>query len=280
MLLQRVARGAAARARVVRKRDALLVANQIRNLCAIREREAAGVAAFESVVERSGFAGLRTPLGRVRVVDVDTVLDTRDSYPKGWTHGMSALQAELAGPEQRVAQVACGMRHTLVRASDGRVFAFGENDKNQLGHGLGTMAAAEPRPRVVGALLRLPAHRLVAHIACGSDFSVALSTAGALFSWGGNAHGQLGLGREARGAPTVPAPTRVAGFGARKPLTVACGNAHCVAAMDDGTVFTWGSAAQVGQGVFRPGHGDADAPTIEIASTTRFAAEPTSTLSA
>ena len=154
------------------------------------------------------------------------------------------------------------MRHTLVRASDGRVFAFGENDKNQLGHGLGTMAAAEPRPRVVGALLRLPAHRLVAHIACGSDFSVALSTAGALFSWGGNAHGQLGLGREARGAPTVPAPTRVAGFGVRKPLTVACGNAHCVAAMDDGTVFTWGSAAQVGQGVFRPGHGDADAPTI------------------
>ena len=260
MLLQRVARGAAARQRVVRQRNALLVANQIRSLCSIRERELESVNEFEKVVEETGFGGLRTPLGRMRVVDVDTVLDTSNSYPKGWTHGMSSLQAEIAGPEGRIAQVACGMRHTLIRSSDGRVFAFGLNDHDQLGHGLGTMAAAEPKPRVIGSLLRLPQHRLISHVACGSDFSIAISSQGGLFSWGGNSHGQLGLGREARGAATVPTPSRVSGFEGKKPLVVACGAVHVVAAMDDGTVYTWGAGAQIGQGVFQPGRGDCNTP--------------------
>ena len=74
-------------------------------------------------------------------------------------------------------------------------------------------AAAEAIPRA-------PRRRAaVAHVACGAEHSLAASVCGAVFGWGANYFGQLGLGHTAdqllprrlprfEAAPDAPAPRR------------------------------------------------------------------------
>ena len=72
--------------------------------------------------------------------------------------------------------------------------------------------------RVAGALAGLR----IAAIAGGHKYSAAITVDGALYTWGQNNYGQLGLGdRSTRDAPVLvalPVPGRV--------LTVACGVDH------------------------------------------------------
>ena len=90
---------------------------------------------------------------------------------------------------QSVVQVATGVSHTLCLTESGDLFAFGENNHGQLGLGdaaLGNVLT----PRRVDFLKGLP----IRSISCGSHHSVAVSWSGAVYAWGKNSYGQLGLG--------------------------------------------------------------------------------------
>jgi E3 ubiquitin-protein ligase HERC4 len=88
-----------------------------------------------------------------------------------------------------VVQVATGSDHTLTLTDCGALFAFGDNTHGQLGLGDAALKSTLT-PRRVEFLRGLP----IRSIACGGGHSIAVSWSGAVYAWGKNTHGQLGLG--------------------------------------------------------------------------------------
>ena len=75
-------------------------------------------------------------------------------------------------------QVCCGLNHTLAVSCDGMTaWAFGDGDYGKLGNGSN---AAEMKPAVIEKLNGLG----IIKIAAGTQFSVALSKSGAVYTWG------------------------------------------------------------------------------------------------
>jgi len=85
----------------------------------------------------------------------------------------------------KIVQVACGVAHSLILTRFGMVFSTGSGLRGALGHGDQNDKTEATR---IKALTSVP----VAQIACGDDFSLAVSVTGELFTWGGNKYGQLG----------------------------------------------------------------------------------------
>lgn len=148
----------------------------------------------------------------------------------------------------RVAQVdatvaAAGFNHVTVIARGGRLLAWGDNERGQVGvEGTANTDDIQPSPTpVVGA----PAN--VVKVIAGSAHTVALTAEGKVYVWGRNTYGNLG-----NGAPTDelrhPTPAAVPGLDAV--VDIATGRDHVLAVKEDGTVFSWGLGAsgQLGTG--------------------------------
>lgn len=74
--------------------------------------------------------------------------------------------------------MACGLNHTLCVSLDGNsTWAFGDGDYGKLGLG---NTLAKSTPAKVDALSGLG----VKKVACGAQFSVALTRDGCVFTWG------------------------------------------------------------------------------------------------
>jgi alpha-tubulin suppressor-like RCC1 family protein len=86
----------------------------------------------------------------------------------------------------------------------------------------------------------------VEKVVCGSEFNVAIDSAGQVYSWGLNNYGQLGNTSKL----TNSTPKILHGFGGKKVIDVACGDTFCLALTSEGEVFSWGcgSSGQLGQG--------------------------------
>lgn len=133
-------------------------------------------------------------------------------------------------------QVSAGGNHNLAVRSNGQVLSWGVNDSGQLGYT--TTWALSEQPAVVSGLSGIVA------VAAGYEHSLALSSTGEVWSWGGNSWGQLGSGSTA--ARTAPA--RVAGLPSI--ARVAAGAYHSLAVSTTGKVWAWGynGSGQVGNG--------------------------------
>ena len=100
---------------------------------------------------------------------------------------LKALGDKAAGTT--VLQVQCGGAHTLALCDNGDVYAWGSNDDMQLGLGPGVGKKVN-RPELVTDL----SGKGILRIACGKNFSLALSEAGDIYSWGAGSGLQLGHG--------------------------------------------------------------------------------------
>ncbi|KAL5195279.1 PH, RCC1 and FYVE domains-containing protein 1 [Glycine soja] len=96
----------------------------------------------------------------------------------------------------RTIAVACGVWHTAAiievivtqssaSVSSGKLFTWGDGDKNRLGHG---DKDARLEPTCVPSLIEDNFHR----IACGHSLTVGLTTSGRVFTMGSTVYGQLG----------------------------------------------------------------------------------------
>ncbi|TTI76906.1 putative E3 ubiquitin-protein ligase HERC4 [Bagarius yarrelli] len=89
--------------------------------------------------------------------------------------------------EVHVVQVSCGYRHSLALSQRGHVFSWGQNRFGQLG--LGKEGPCVLTPQIIQSLQGIP----FAQISAGGAHSFALTMSGAVFGWGRNKFGQLGL---------------------------------------------------------------------------------------
>ena len=146
----------------------------------------------------------------------------------------------LPGEEGPVTQVAAGHDHSLALTSTGQLYAFGENRFGQLGN---TTNNRTEKPNPTPTLVTLPgASGHVIRIAAGQEFSLALTSSGQLYAFGGDFDGELGIPPgtgEARSAPH-PTPTPVAFPGGANVETMATGPwaGHTLAVLADLAVTT------------------------------------------
>ncbi|XP_078386325.1 putative E3 ubiquitin-protein ligase HERC6 [Cetorhinus maximus] len=137
-----------------------------------------------------------------------------------------------------IVQVTCGRYHSLALSKDGAIYSWGQNSYGQLGLGEGVYSQLQPN-RVI-SMTGIP----VAQIAAGGRHSFALSFAGAVFSWGRNNHGQLGL-KDTKGKVS---PCHVIQMKKLNVTYISCGSQHTAVLTKDGRVFTCGDgrAGQLG----------------------------------
>ena len=124
-----------------------------------------------------------------------------------------------------------------------RVLAtFGNGDCGRLGHSAADFLGEEV-PRVVRALLGCP----VRTAAAGGAHTAALDDAGAVYTWGLNDRGQLGLGHDRQEAD-VGAPQEVAL--PERAVAVAAGYFHTLCLGESGAVWAFGcnGKGQLGAG--------------------------------
>ena len=131
-------------------------------------------------------------------------------------HAMLLLRA-LSPQRRHIVAVAAGRAHVALLTCSCEVWTWGDGRRGQLGHGrpgdtasgladgvsvwlptffppIPPSPAHERAPRLVTALLGKP----VTRISCGEAHSMAATQGGAVFVWGANSHGQLGLGAKKR----------------------------------------------------------------------------------
>ncbi|XP_060835591.1 E3 ubiquitin-protein ligase HERC2 isoform X3 [Rhopalosiphum padi] len=146
---------------------------------------------------------------------------------------------------KNIVQVACGSRdaQTLALDGEGNVYSWGDGDFGKLGRG-GSDGCCTPQQ-----VERLDGHRVV-QIACGAQFSVALTAAGQVWTWGKGEYYRLGLGR----GEHVRRPTLVNQLKLVSIDYIAVGTLHCIAVTTQGDVYCWGDNdhGQQGNGTTNP----------------------------
>jgi alpha-tubulin suppressor-like RCC1 family protein len=94
-----------------------------------------------------------------------------------------------------IVEVGAGADHSLARAGDGTLYAWGANNWGQVGDGTKTT-------RWLAVKIAMPA--IVAGIAGGRQSSIAVTVTGAVYAWGDGRDGQLGDGSTTSSGRTTP----------------------------------------------------------------------------
>ncbi|KAL8205386.1 hypothetical protein R6Q57_008937 [Mikania cordata] len=154
-------------------------------------------------------------------------MDKENDMPIIWE---PCLIDELNGVE--VADVSCGLDHTLVLLSDGTLLSGGSNAYGQLGRSTQDMEF-------------LPVDITVCPVSIASGLGHSLAICripsadgggdiSGIYSWGWGQNSQLGR----VGPTTIPLP--VDGLLGENPFSVSGGRVHSIAVMTSGELFSWG----------------------------------------
>lgn len=146
------------------------------------------------------------------------------------------MDGALAG--KTVTLIAVGRHHSLVLASDGKLYAFGRNEDGELGIGNAGISRSEVPVAVdmSGAL----AGKTVVAIACGDHHNIVLTSDGKLYSWGSNFTGQLGDGSTI--GRYVPVEVDMTGALASETIqSITAGSYQTLVSTRSGKIFSWGN---------------------------------------
>ena len=156
-----------------------------------------------------------------------------------------------------VTDIAAGSDFGLALTASGTVLAWGDNSAGQLGDAT-TTSRTEP------VAVATPADRTVAAIGAGSADGYAVTTDGAVLSWGGGAVGELGNGGSA--GSTVPVFAALpSGTTVR---SVAGGGGFALAVTSDGQLLAWGGGGNGDLGVGSTGNHPTPVPVALPSGTT------------
>ena len=123
-------------------------------------------------------------------------------------------------------------------ATCGAVWGCGEGAHGQLG--VGDTADRHAPVRVGGeeAFGQSKVHM----VACGGEYTVAVTEEGAVWSWGHAGGGSLGHNDDRN--RLAPARVGQERFGGAKMVTTDCGSADAAAVSEDGAFLPWGAALE------------------------------------
>ncbi|OWK60818.1 E3 ubiquitin-protein ligase HERC2 [Lonchura striata] len=135
----------------------------------------------------------------------------------------------------KVIDVSCGSgdAQTLAVTENGQVWSWGDGDYGKLGRG-GSDGCKTPK--LIEKLQDLD----IVKVRCGSQFSIALTKDGQVYTWGKGDNQRLGHGTEEH----VRYPKLLEGLKGKKVIDVAAGSTHCLALTEDSEVHSWGSNDQ------------------------------------
>jgi alpha-tubulin suppressor-like RCC1 family protein len=144
-------------------------------------------------------------------------------------------------PGVTFAQIAAGGEHSLAVSTAGTLYTFGENKQGQLGYETAEIGNPTPMP------VTLPgATGPVTQVSAGDYFSLALTSTGQLYSFGGNMYGQLGTIAHLE-KPNPNPPALVSLPGATGAIThISAGFYANLVSTSSGQVYAFG-ANQAGQ---------------------------------
>ncbi|CAH1255597.1 HERC1 [Branchiostoma lanceolatum] len=138
---------------------------------------------------------------------------------------VTALEGQMVG------QVGCGLNHTLAVSADGNtVWSFGDGDYGKLGLGNST---AKSTPQRVDPLCGIG----VKKVCCGTQFSVALTKDGRVFTFGQ----ERLIGQPESRSRNHNRPQQVPALEAFFVEDVVVGAEHSLALTSTGEVWAWGS---------------------------------------
>ncbi|KAM4780827.1 E3 ISG15--protein ligase HERC5-like isoform 1-T1 [Cyanocitta cristata] len=132
---------------------------------------------------------------------------------------------------RNIVQLACGDQHAMALSRGGELFTWGQNTHGQLG--VRSQTTLTPKPQLVERLKGVP----LAQIAAGGAHSITVSLSGAVYSWGKNSFGQLGLGD----TKDRDCPSYVGALEHWKTVFISCGADHTAALSKEGLVCTFGA---------------------------------------
>ncbi|XP_039144638.1 ultraviolet-B receptor UVR8-like isoform X8 [Dioscorea cayenensis subsp. rotundata] len=150
----------------------------------------------------------------------------------------AALRRNIGSDEQvykvigsYVKTIACGGRHSIVVTDTGALLTFGWGLHGQCGQG---STDDELSPKCVPSLLTVK----IKGVAAGLWHTICISAEGAIYAFGGNQFGQLGIGSDQ--AETLPKLVNPPCLENKKAKIVSCGARHSAITTEDGEVFCWG----------------------------------------
>ena len=161
---------------------------------------------------------------------------TQPGFPTNPEQLPIRIEALVAG-----SGIASGEQHTALMASGGQIYSWGNNQHGQRGTGaiqLSTYTTPPSMTSITGVPLTA--------LAAGSANTLALDSTGAVWSWGLNEHGQLGVGSMTY---EFVAPQKITALPA-KVTRIAAGEANGLALDDQGALWAWGwnGWRQIGDG--------------------------------
>jgi alpha-tubulin suppressor-like RCC1 family protein len=164
-------------------------------------------------------------------------------------------QPVFSSLEAEVVELSGGSQHTCARGADGSAWCWGDNSRGQLG--LGINKNRKKKPVLVSEI-----GYDVASIAAGADHTCALTTAGEVWCWGDNIHGQLGIGSSKKLMRSPALVETLSNNVAR--IAASESSAHTCAMDNAGALWCWGanSDGQLGDNTRK----DRKVP-VQIAST-------------
>ncbi len=189
---------------------------------------------FAQIVTRGDFA-----LGLSSHGDIFTWGDNREGQLPGQGAGSDRLVPEqaLVTPDGRAKQLAAYSTGGYALTHDGEVWAWGGNDRGQLGAG-GAPVNAQGSVRVDGL-------ESVVQVVGGGDSGYALTAQGEVWAWGANDEGQLGDGTQVDRST----PVKVQGLQGVTQIAAAEATAYALSGADQ--VWAWGRNAHGELGVGR-----------------------------
>ena len=173
-------------------------------------------------------------------IDVEGVLYICGSYLHGklgiedlTTTSVLSFTLLKALKGKQVKQVACGDFHTLCLLEDGSVYTWGGNlhKKNA------KLSKGVTKPGIISALQGV----YIISVGCGDFHSVALSSDGEVYSWGGGGasynKGQCGHGH----CNNSDQPTVIASLKKKEVIKISCGGYHTLALTSNNELYAFGA---------------------------------------
>ena len=162
-----------------------------------------------------------------------TLVEMTVQRPPDTGEGVQGVPGALdVGSKAFIRKIACGNEHSLALSFTGQVYAWGRNNRGQLGIGF---EAQMTRPELVKSL----SHLEVSDIACGSQHSGAICELGVLYSWGEGAvvgHGVF------TGTGDIHEPTKLPALRKTVCRQIECGPQHTLILADSSVEANCGFA--------------------------------------